>query len=382
MPSDPSAVKTAYSAKQRPDEIVRELCDAFADASARVIVFFCSHTLDGAAISGLLAERLPGVEVVGCTSAGEYTDEVYGRGGVAAMAIPTDKVRASAATLARFGDSLESLEASIHAACQRLSTALGTSLRELDPKRYVGLVLIEGAKAKEEDVNEALGNAAPFLSFVGGSAGDDLAFKRTQLFHNGETTDDGALLLVMDMACPFAVVKTCNYVPTPTTVTPTKLGLGGRLVLELDGRPARDVYAGILGVAPDEIGHEQIVTNPFGLMIDGHPWLRSVLSLPDEPGSLMMACRLVEGMELSIMRPLDIVADTVEAMERAATKMGQPIAAAIHFDCGYRRLEIDGLGIQDSYHQAIAGKPLVGLHTHGESWLGHINQTLTCLVLG
>jgi hypothetical protein len=371
-------VKTAYSAASSSEAIVAELCSALAGSSARVIMFFCAHTLDGAAISRLLKAQHPGAVVIGCTSAGEYTDAVYGRGGVAAMAIPANKINACAATLARFD---ESVEAGIEAACERLSRSLGTPLRELDPTRHVGIVLIEGAKGNEEAVNEYLGNAAPFLSFVGGSAGDDIAFRRTELFLDGESTDNGAALLVMEMNVPFAVVKTCNYEPTNKSVTITKLG-GPRVVLELDGRPAREVYAEILGVDPAVLAHEHFLTRPLGLMIEGRPWLRSVLALPEERGSLMMACQLVEGMELFVMQPLDIITDTLAAMDREQHAMQRPIAGAIHFDCAYRRLEIEARKLQSDYHQAISRQPLLGLHTHGESWLGHINQTLTSLVFG
>jgi hypothetical protein len=377
-----SQVKTAYSSAASSEDVARELSaaltDSSGDGSARVIMFFCAHTRDGATISRLLHERHEHAVVIGCTSAGEYTDAVYGRGGVSAMAIPASKINACAATLARFD---KGVEAGIGAACERLSKALGKPLRELDPKRHVGIVLIEGAKGNEEAVNEYLGNAAPFLSFVGGSAGDDIAFRRTELFLDGESTDDGAALLVMEMNVPFAVVKTCNYEATEQSVTITKLG-GPRVVLELDGRPARQVYAELLGVDPAVLSHEHFLTRPFGLIIEGQPWLRSVLALPEEPGSLMMACQLVEGMELSVMRPLDIIADTLGAMDRAQHAMQRPIAGAIHFDCGYRRLEIEARKLQTDYHRAISRQPLLGLHTHGESWLGHINQTLTSLVFG
>jgi hypothetical protein len=41
------------------------------------------------------------------------------------------------------------------------------------------IVLIDGLHGDEEVVNERLGNAAPLLNVVGGSAADDLAFQRT-----------------------------------------------------------------------------------------------------------------------------------------------------------------------------------------------------------
>lgn len=379
MEAEHTAVKTAYSKAEAPAQIARELGEAFGGRSPGVILFFCAHTLDGARISAELGARFPGAQVLGCTSAGEYTERVYGRGGTAAMAIPADKIARCAAGLARFEGGVAE---GVRQACAELSSELGVELRELDPRRYVGLVLIEGAKGKEEAVNEELGNVAPFLSFVGGSAGDDIAFVRTQLFHAGASTDDGAALLVMEMRVPFAVVKTCNYEPTERSFTITKLGAHPRIILELDGRPARQAYAELLGVDAQALAHEHFLTRPLGLMIDGEPWLRSVLALPEIPGSLMMACQVVEGMELSVMRPLDIVADTLAAMDQAAERMRSPIAGAIQFDCGYRRLEIEARGLQQAYHQAISRQPVLGLHSHGESWLGHINQTLTSLVFG
>lgn len=375
---------TAHSRATEAQIIVGELCEQFAargEDDPAAIVFFCGHTLDGAAIAAGLRGRLPNTEVVGCTSAGEYTDGHYGRGGTAAMALSRAKVGRCAAALAQLG---EGVDAGVRAACASLSARLG-DVRELDADRHVGLALIDGAHEREEEVNEALGNVAPFLSFVGGSAGDDIAFERTQVFCNGERSDDGAALLVLEMApgVPFRVVKTSHFAPTDTAVEVTKVGGTGRLVLELDGRPAREVYAELIGVEPDALTNGDCFPHPLGLMIGGKAWLRSVLALPpDQPGALLFACRMLEGATLQLMRPLDLVEDTVAALDEAAEAMGAPIAGAIQFDCAYRRLEIEARDIAVDYHQAIARQSLVGLHTHGESWLGHMNQTLTCLVFG
>jgi hypothetical protein len=45
-----------------------------------------------------------------------------------------------------------------------------------------------------------------------------------------------------------------------------------------------------------------------------------------------------------------------------------------------RRLEIDAKKLDGPFYESFKNLEVAGFHTYGESWLGHVNQTLTALL--
>ena len=119
-----------------------------------------------------------------------------------------------------------------------IAAHLDLDLRTATPDRYVGVVLMDGLGGGEEEVNHALGIAAPTVQFVGGSAGDGLRFDETRVFCNGEASGRGAVLLLLDMSAPFTVLKTESVEQTGQSLQVTGLDESGRFVHAFDGRPA------------------------------------------------------------------------------------------------------------------------------------------------
>jgi hypothetical protein len=267
-------------------------------------------------------------------------------------------------------------------ACATLEAALGRPLRELEPTRHVGLVLLEGASRREEAIHVAIGNRAPLLPLVGGSAGDDIAFAQTWVFARGRLEARASVLCILEPAVSFGVFQSCNYHATDRQVRVTKLHPDNpSIFLELDGRPAIDVYAEITGKPADSLRFVDFAAHPLGLMIDDVPWLRSPVTAVDG-GGILFACTVVEGSALRIMAPNDLVSDTKDAMADAERLLGTDVAGALLFNCAYRKLEAEWSGATQAYHETLAAWPHAGMHTNGESNLGHLNQTLTGLLLG
>lgn len=371
-------VGTAYSTASSSTEAGRELADGLGAGPYRAIVFFAFVTHDGAAIASELERRFPDARVIGCSGNGQFGNQGHGKEGACAIAIGPSKVRRVASALAPLTDDVE---VGIREAAASLSAQLGQDVRELDPTTHKGLALLEGASRREEKINEALGNVAPYLEFVGGSAGDDLAFANTWVVAEGRLEHRASALMMLELAAPFRVLKTCNYVPTDTVLRVTASDPDRRLIFELDGQPAVQRYAELVGVAPDALGFPEFLANPFGVMIDDEPWLRSVVRT--EGDALFFACSVIPGMELSLMRGQDLVADAERALAKTVEELGGPPSAAILFNCAYRMLEASITGATERYHEALSSAvPHAGLHSNGESYLVHLNQTLTGLVIG
>jgi hypothetical protein len=369
-----SASTEAANDSQAAVDLARQL----GPIDAAAILTFLDHRRDGVGIVRELRERFPSAEVIGCTTAGEFTERSYGTRGAVAIAFSRRKVSRAASALATFDGGVVD---GIRAATQRIGDQLGEDVRECDPDRHVGIVLFDGITGHEEEGNDALGQVAPFLSFVGGSAGDDLRFQQTHVYGEGTTSTNGAALLVLRMESPFAVVKTCSFTPRPgAPFRVTKADAARRVVYELDGIPIVQAYSAALSVPPEQLDSRVFAQHPLGLMIDGSPWIRTPqLVLPD--GGVRFACQLLEGMHVHMMDPTDLVSDTRNAFAQAERSVGGRTSGAVLFNCAYRRVEIEERGLTRAFLDLLTF-PCAGFHTYGESWLGHINHTLVGLFVG
>lgn len=354
------------------------LLPALDGAAPSAVLFFSSVAHDGAAIAAALSERYPDAHVIGCTTAGEFTEAGTGTGGISAIALPAATAVTVATALATFDGGVD---AGVRDAVADLERQLGHPLVELDPGRHIGIVLIDGLHGAEERVNEILGHVAPFLSFVGGSAGDDLAFSETRVFAGGRTTTSGAALMVLELDTPFAIVKTCSFTPAGTQLRVTRADVDQRIVWEFNGRPATEVYAEVVGRPASELDASVFMAAPVGLMIDGEPWIRSPQQVVDG-GGLKFYCQIIEGMDVDVMRPTDLIGETRAAIAHAADELGHPPAGGLLFNCILRRLEIDAGDLGPAFVKAVNVCPVAGFHTYGESYIGHINQTLTGVLIG
>ncbi len=371
-------LKSAHSTERDERAAAAHLTAQLEGESPLAIVFFAAHTYDGALLSAELRRAFPGAAVIGCSTAGELTHEVSRTGSISLLALGASKVRRATAALARFDHGVSD---GIKQAAASLAQNMDLDLRTADPKRYAGIVLVEGLRMKEEAANEALGNAAPLLSFVGGSAGDNAEFKQTRVYCNGEASDDGAALLLLDVAVPFVVGKTCSFEPTGKPLVVTRFDSAERVLYELDGRPVLEVYAEATNTPIAELGSNVFMTHPIGLMIDGQAWIRSPQRVV-ENGGLKLYCQLLEGSEVHVMRSTDLVDDTRREIARVRAALGGACSGGFAFNCILRRLELDAKDLHGPFLQAFGGLEMAGFHTYGESFLGHINQTLTGLWFG
>ena len=246
----------------------------------------------------------------------------------------------------------------------------------LDPARHVGLVLIDGLSGAEERLIDAIGTRTD-LTFVGGSAGDDLAFRATHVMAGGQAHPDAALLVLLRLERPFSIIKTQSFGLEGRRLVATRVDGASRTVLEFDGRPATEAYAAALGVPEAELAG-QFMTHPLGLMVDDQPFVRSPQQVVGR--GVRFFCAIEEGMELEVLRSADIVAETRAALERQTASAGG-LRGLINFNCILRTLELDKKDQARAYGELFAGVPTIGFSTYGEAYLGHINQTATMLAL-
>jgi hypothetical protein len=365
------SVKTVYSTKDSVEDVVSDLLGQLKGFEARALIFFASSYFD-ATISEKLSAAFGKATVFGCTTAGEIISGKMLKGSVVAMAIDKDTVGdLSVAVLENVKD-----RADVKPAFHEFENHFNGPLRKMDLAKYAGIVLVDGLSGKEEQIMDQIGDYTD-LTFIGGSAGDDLKFQATHLYANGKVYTNAALLVLLHVRNGFEIIKTQSFNVLDKKLLVTKASTAGREVAEFNGKPAALAYAEAVGTtvldAPNHFMH-----HPVGLMINGEPYVRSPQRLNGK--SMVFYCNLPQGMEVSLLESTDIVKDTRKAL--AAAKNGNgPVVGLINFHCILRTLELEKKGQTEAYGQVFTDVPTIGFSTYGEEYLGHINQTATMLVL-
>ena len=351
-------MKTYSTSNTNLQDVGAELASQL-PVQATFVLYFHSTRFDAAAVAALISSKFPGVPSLGCSSAGEITTGAMLDGGLVVAAFDAAELP-KAEVLAIAGDNVKE---AVGALTSRFPT--------VDFSTHVGLVLFDGLSGKEETVMESLGDCTD-LTFVGGSAGDDLKFAKTDVYANGKPVAGVGALALLHVPGGFDLIKTQSFCTSGKTLTPTKVDSVSRAVLEFDGQPAAQAYAAAVGAESSEVAAGAFMTSPLGLMAGDEPFVRSPQRFDGD--KLHFYCSVREGVELAVLKGTDIVADTAKALTKSSFR------SLIVFNCILRTLDLKAQGKTEVFGKLFT-VPTVGFSTYGEAYIGHINQTATILAL-
>jgi hypothetical protein len=365
------SVITAFSEDKVIQTAVQEIKAKIEVAHPKMVLYFASSSYHPQELAAAMDGSFPGATVFGCTTSGELISGKMTKGSIVAMGFSSDII----------GDVMIqmvpniSTEDNVSKAFTLFSDYYKTPVLELDPTKYVGMVICDGLTKAEEKIMDSIGNLTD-ITFIGGSAGDDLKFERTYVFANGQAYSDVALLALLKPVGTFDVIKTQSFCSTNHKLVATKVDEANRIVLEFDHKPAVEAYASAIGHSTMKVA-EGFMSHPLGLMVDEEPYVRSPQQANN--GAMTFYCNVKEGMEMTVLTSTDIIADTTTAIQEKQHQIGK-FKAVINFNCILRTLQLESQGNCKQYGEIFAQFPMIGFSTYGEAYIGHINQTATILV--
>ena len=183
---DAPRVRMGSSRQREPEAAVRELALALDQPDIGLVIVFFSSKFDLGRLGAALKDRFGSVTVIGCTTAGEFGPAGYWEGSLSGVSIHRDDLICEVALLEQLSD-VDFL------AGQRFAHDLKETLRQrvpgLGPGNAFSLMLIDGLSVREEIVTRAFYDGLGGIALVGGSAGDDMAFKETKVLCDGRPPD-------------------------------------------------------------------------------------------------------------------------------------------------------------------------------------------------
>jgi hypothetical protein len=203
---------------------------------------------------------------------------------------------------------------------------------------------------------------------VGGSAGDGLNFGKTYVYADGSFRSDTAALTLVTTRLPFSVFKTQHFVPTDQRLVITKADTTQRVVMEINGLPAAQEYARILGVDMLDVNPGRFAASPVVVLIDGNSYVRSIqkVNLDD---SVTFFCAIEEGLVLRVARGVNLVENLEQTLAEICAEIGPP-QLVLSFDCVLRRLEIAQGHLEDRVGSIFRRHNAIGFNTYGEQFRG------------
>ena len=242
----------------------------------------------------------------------------------------------------------------------------------IDPglERTVLLFIDTRSGDQMEAVAGAYAVAGPSVPLVGGGAGGPAPAQ----FHGGGAHQDSVVAIAIGSERHAGVGQAhgCRFRGAPSIATRTS----GRILYELDGRPAVEVYLERHGLPGADLGTEAFgalaVTHPLAQPeLNGSSRLRHVLGRGPE-GGLELSTHIPANAAIDFTQqsPEDIVESSGRAVRNALARAEAPPRAALIFDCaGRKRAVADSLAHEvDGITAAFGGRPppFAGLFSHGE----------------
>lgn len=347
---------------------------------ANLIIVFSSVKYDQQQMLAGVRSVSKDIPLIGCSDSGEIVKEGPSTGQTAVMALSSDAIGFTIGVG-------KNVSKDSHKAGMMVAEEVKNQAKE---PLTMFMMLPDGltgdGTAIVRGVQDSLGTAFPI---VGGSAGDDFAFKKTYQYYNDQVLTDSVVGVGFsgNFAWGVGVMHGWEPVGIPMKVTKSK----GRVLEKLDGKPALEIYEDYFGKKTEELVKEPLAriayTYPLGMNVKGSSelLLRDVV-IADKKGRITCAAEIPQDAEVRLMigGPEKAIAAAKKAAETAMTRLkGAKPKSIIIFDCIARWKLLGGqIGDEISAIQDILGSqvPMIGFYTYGEqaSLGGRVCKTRAC----
>jgi hypothetical protein len=331
-----------------------------------IIIAFSSISKDQKEVLSGIREVNDKALLVGCSDAGQITNQGSSKGGLAVMAIASDTMN----FIPGFGGNIA--DGAREAGQKLAKDIIGKTKDEI--KAY--MMFSDVLKGNGADIVRGIQDVAGENALiVGGAAGDDFLFKETYVYLNDEVIPSALVGVGITGKLSAGIGVRHGWIPIglPKTVTKSH----GAVLEELDGMPAINIYEEHFGKKAEELKTEPLaimaITYPLGMSVEGSDELliRAPITV-DDKGAIICAAEIPQGAKIQIM--LGSREDAIKAAKLAAESAveqlkGKEAKAIIVFNC-IARNKLFGRHASEEIReiQAIFGDtvPLVGFYTYGE----------------
>jgi len=371
-------IRRAQSCEPEARKAAQEFHSAVNQPDMELVIFFCSSEYDLDLLAAEMRRLFVGIQVVGCTTAGEIGPAGYCQhslSGVSFSAKGYSAIHGLLEKLSQF-DSVQG-----NSFTQSLLQRLEHKVPNASPDNTFALLLIDGLSMREERVAHALQHALGNIPLFGGSAGDDRKYAKTYVYCDGLFHVNSAVLLLISTPFPFKIFKSHHFVSTEERLVVTEADPGTRIVKEINGLPAAAEYARLLGIEVRDLSLLHFASSPFVVRIGGADYVRAIQKA-NADGSLTFSCAIEEGVVLRMANGLDLVNNLEQTFDDIRAEIGSP-QVILGCDCILRNLEASQNDLKESIGAIFRRNNTVGFSSYGEQFHGiHNNQTLTGCAIG
>jgi len=335
---------------------------------ADLIIAFASVTFDQKELVRGIREASNNAPLIGCSDAGEITNEGPLEKSVVVMAIESDTITFTTG-----------LGRNIKKGAREAGQAVAREVKEKSPESFRAFIMLPDVLTGNgadivRGVQDVLGEH--FLIF-GGAPGDDFLFEKTYEYKDDEVADGAVAGIGLSGKFAMGVGVRHGWVPIglPKKVTKSE----GAVLYELDHKPAISIYEENFGQKAEDLRKEPLarmaITYPLGLKVEGldEYLIRDPITV-DEKGAITCAAEIPEGSEIRLM--IGSREKAIEAAQDAARKLMKDFREAkakpkflLMFNC-IAREKLFGKKAKDEISAIIdiVGKdvPLLGFYTYGE----------------
>ena len=325
-----------------------------------------------------------GIAIFGCTTNGEFIDDVTEKGSAAILLLDMNKTN--------FMISFEAYQEGNYR-----EVAKGIAQKAL--KKFSCPAFLIGLSHQAVDGEEILRGfedvVGMSVNVFGGCAGDDYSFNEQFVFTNGKDSNQAIVCIALDAdKVNVKGIATCGWKAIGTEKTVTKSV--GNHVYTVDNIPVLDItakYGGIQNVSPDnqDLLLEIAANLPLQLLREkGDPVMRPGLLIDWNDHSFYTSGTVPQGskVKFSVQPDLDVMEKVLKGVENLkATEMPEADALVV-FSCAGRilsfgpmmNMELEGI-------KKVWNVPMAGMFSNGE--LGRAtggnlemhNLTVCCVAL-